>query len=393
MIGLSAAGYGVMFTVLDDMRDTYGIGEGALGAIVAVGFFASFAAQVLLAPLADRGHARRLLTVGLVLEVIGLCTMAAGRAVLPLLIARIVMGLGAGMLNPAARRIVVLADPDNLGRNIGRLFAADVVGFALGPAVSAVLVGPFGIAAPFLVMAAITVVFLPFALRTEITEQSSHATRAHFAFDLLRHRAYVATLCYGAAVFVMIGTFDVLWVLVLDDLGAADWIANLGIISFALPLAILGPIGGRLAQQTGPFRVATIGLLIGAAFMASYGHWPTGGLMFAAAMFHAVNDGLSVSSAGVAVAMVAPPGRQAGAQGLLGGVQTLVGGIAALTAGALYEQAGRVAAYTATAVAMAALVCTALVLLGRSWTQRPAPAASTDATGAGLAPDTPLNAP
>jgi hypothetical protein len=38
-----------------------------------------------------------------------------------------------------------------------------------------------------------------------------------------------------------------------------------------------------------------------------------------------------VSSAGVAVAMVAPPGRQAGAQGLLGGVQTLVGGIAALS--------------------------------------------------------------
>ncbi len=393
MIGLSAAGYGVMFTVLDDMRDTYGISEGSLGVLVAIGFFASFAAQVLLAPLADRGRARQLLVLGLVLQVVGLCTMAAGRSLLPLLIARTVMGLGAGMLNPAARRIVVLADPDNLGRNIGRLLAADVVGFALGPAVSALLVEPFGIAAPFLVMAALAAAFLPVTLRTEIREEVDPTGRAHFAFDLLRHRAYVATLCFGAAVFMMIGTFDVLWVLVLDDLGASDVIANLGIILFALPLAILGPIGGRLAQQTGPFRIATIGLLIGAAFMASYGHWPTGAMMFAAAMFHAVNDGLTVSSAGVAVAMVAPPGRQAGAQGLLGGVQTLVGGIAALVTGALYERAGRVTAYTTTAVAMAVLVCTALVLLGRSWTQRPAPPVATDGP-TGTAPvDPALNAP
>jgi MFS family permease len=382
MIGLSAAGYGVMFTVLDDMRETYGIGEGALGALVAVGFFASFAAQVLLAPLADRGRARQLLIIGLALQVVGLCTMAAGRSLLPLMLARVVMGVGAGMLNPAARRIVVVADPDNLGRNIGRLLAADVVGFALGPAVSALLVDPFGIAAPFLMMAAFAAAFLPVALRTDITEHVDESSRAHFAFDLLRNRAYVATLCFGAAVFLMIGTFDVLWVLVLDDLGAADWIANLGIITFALPLAILGPIGGRLAQQTGPFRTAAIGLLVGAVFMASYGHWPTGGTMFAASLFHAVNDGLTVSSAGVAVAMVAPAGRQAGAQGLLGGVQTLVGGMSALVTGALYERAGRVTAYTTSAVAMALLVLIALVLLGRSWTQRPTPAgAAAEASG------------
>ena len=75
VVALSAAGYGVMFTVLDEMRSEYGIGEGALGLIVAIGFFASFLAQVLLAPFADRGFARRLVLVGMTLEIVGMLTM------------------------------------------------------------------------------------------------------------------------------------------------------------------------------------------------------------------------------------------------------------------------------------------------------------------------------
>ena len=76
-------------------------------------------------------------------------------------------------------------------------------------------------------------------------------------------------------------------------------------------------------------------------------------MMFAVAMFHSISDGFTISSAGVAVGMVAPTDRQAGAQGLLGGVQTLTGGIAALGAGALYDGSGRTVAYTVCAVAMA----------------------------------------
>jgi MFS family permease len=118
--------------VLDDFRDAYGIGGGALGFIVGVGFFSSFFAQVLLAPLADRGHARMLVVAGLVLQIVGLIGMAVGRDVVTLSLARVVMGLGAGALTPAARRIVILAEPDRLGTNVGRLLAADVVGFSIG---------------------------------------------------------------------------------------------------------------------------------------------------------------------------------------------------------------------------------------------------------------------
>ncbi len=370
LTGLFASGYGVMFTVLDDFRDEYGIGGTALGMIVAMGFFASFLAQVLIAPLADRGYARRLVYIGMLLNIVGLVAMAIATNAPALFAARFVMGIGAGMAVPAVRRIVILADPTNLGANLGRLLAADVSGFAMGPAIAAVLVGPFGIAAPFLMIAVLTVACLPVIARVRVDE-NLQAPRAKLAFDLLRIRSFAGAVMLGAAVFMMIGTFDALWVLVLSDLRAADWLANLGITMFALPMIVLSPTGGRMAQRVGPFRLATIGLVAGAGYMFLYGYMPTGMAMMAVGVMHAITDGLTISSTGVAVGLAVPGERQAGAQGLMGGAQTLVGGVTAVTAGAIYQHVGRTAAYTAAGVAMLVFVAGALLLIGPTWKQRP----------------------
>src|SRR6185295_3340154 len=127
--------------------------------------------------------------------------------VILLLTARFIMGSGVGLAYPASRRIVILAEPDRLGQNLGRLLAADVAGFAAGPAVSAILVGPFGIAAPFLVIVAATLACTPMFLRMRIAETAVEAQpTARFAFDLLRIRGYTGALCLGAAVYLMIGT-------------------------------------------------------------------------------------------------------------------------------------------------------------------------------------------
>ncbi|CAB4864734.1 unannotated protein [freshwater metagenome] len=365
---LFSSGYGVMFTMLDDFRDAYGIAASALGLVVAAGFFSSFFAQVFIAPLADRGHARQLVYLGMLFNVGGLVAMAFGTNVVVLMLARVIMGIGAGMALPAIRRIVILADPDNLGNNIGRLLAADVAGFAVGPAVSAVLVGPFGIAAPFLVIAVATVACLPVIIRVKVNESAAaNHPQTRFAFDLLRSRPYLGTILLGSAAYLMFGTFDALWVLVLSDLHTNEVIANLGITLFAVPLMLLGSFGGRLAQRIGPFRLGSIGLMFGAGFMFTYGQLPSGIAMFCVSIFHAIQDGMTVASAGVAVGMVAPIDRQAGAQGLMGGVQTLVGGVAAITAGALYQHAGRATAYTVCAVAMTILVAASLACAGRGW--------------------------
>ena len=51
-----AAGYGVLFTIVADFRDEYGISETAIGFVIGLGFIAGFLSQIVLAPLADRGH-------------------------------------------------------------------------------------------------------------------------------------------------------------------------------------------------------------------------------------------------------------------------------------------------------------------------------------------------
>lgn len=364
--GLTSAGYGVMFTVLADFRDRYGISEGGIGAIVAVGFFTSFLAQIGLAPLADRGHAKRLVLVGVVTSIAGTLGMAYGDTFGFLLGSRVVMGIGAGLTVPALRRILILMDPGSLGDNLGKLLSIDVAGFAIGPVVSALTVGHFGLAAPFLIMSGLLAAVLPDLARMRVEEGESSASDERFAIDLLKDRGVAAAVLMGLAVFVMIGTFDALWSLVMRDLGAPTWIAKTGISLFALPLIFLGPLGGRLAQRVGPFRVSGIGLILGAAYMTSYGLLPTPLIMLLVGVTHGINDGLTVTGTGIAVGMVAPPHRQAGAQGLLGGCQTLTGGLAAIAAGSLYGATNRTVAYSTCGAVMLTLVVSGLALAKRA---------------------------
>ena len=369
--GLSAmlsAGYGVLFTIVDDYNTEYGISESAIGYVIGIGFLAGFVSQVLFAPFADRGHARKVVVIGVTVAVLGLILMAIGTTLAPIIVGRVINGIGIGAATPAIRRIVILADPENLGQNLGRLLSADVFGFAMGPAISAVLVGPFGIPSPFLVVSAVALVLLPFVARVPIDETSvEFRPKKRLALDLLKIPAFAGASVIAGATFVMIGGFDALWALVHDELGTSDWIANLGITLFAVPLVLLGPWSGRTAQRFGPFKLAAIGLTAGSGFVFGYGLLPTGGLIFALAMFHAVSDGATISAASVAAGMVVPADRQAGAQGVLGASQALMAGVMAMVTGEVYEAHGRTVAYTVVALSIFTMLLIGLLLARGAW--------------------------
>jgi len=177
--GLSAAlasGYGVLFTIVADYRETYGIGETSIGWLIGVGFIAAFFSQTLVAPIADRGYARRVIVAGVAINIAGLLLMAFGESLSILMFGRIISGIGIGGSLPAIRRVVILTDNENLGANLGRLLSADVFGFAMGPAISAVLVGPYGLAAPFLVVSVATAILLVIS-RTVPVEETAATTK------------------------------------------------------------------------------------------------------------------------------------------------------------------------------------------------------------------------
>lgn len=374
MGGLSASlamGYGVLFTIVADFRDAYGISETAIGWLIGVGFIAAFFAQTFIAPVADRGHARTVILVGVLLNVAGLLGMAFGETLEVLMAGRIVSGVGIGASMPAIRRIVILTDTDNLGENLGRLLSADVFGFAMGPAVSALLVSSLelSLASPFIVVAALTLILLPLTRQLDVEERVDESGQ-RLAVDLLRSRVVAGAVVLAAGVFLMIGAFDAIWDVVHEDLGTPEWMANLGITLFAVPLIILGPTGGRLAQRVGPFRIACVGLVAGAFFIFVYGQVPSGTWIFGFAMFHAITDALTISASGVAVAMSVPEERQAGAQGLIGAAQALTGGITAGVIGGIYESSGRAAAYTTASVAMLIVTAGGMWLAADFWRNR-----------------------
>jgi len=372
--GLSAmlaSGYGALFTIVDDYNTEYGISESNIGYVIGIGFLSGFVSQVLFAPFADRGHARKVVVIGVLVSVAGLLLMALGTTLTPILVGRVINGLGVGATSPAVRRIVILADPENLGTNLGRLLSADVFGFATGPAISAILVGPFGIPAPFIVISAVSLVLLPFVARVPVDETAVAARPTkRLAVDLLKIRPFAGATVLAGVAFIMIGGFDALWSLVHDELGTTEWIANLGITLFAMPLIFLGPWGGRKAQTFGPFKLATIGLVAGAGFLLGYGLLPTGGLIFALAMVHALSDGATISAAGVAAGMSVPADRQAGAQGMLGASQALMAGIMAMVTGNVYEQFGRLAAFATVAGSMLVLTAVGVWLARDEWSMR-----------------------
>jgi len=361
----------VMFTMLDDFRNNFGIAESALGFIVGVGFFTSFLGQVSIAPLADRGRAQRLIILGLGLEVVGCVGMALGETFTVLLISRIVMGFGAGSALPALRRVIIVADPENFGRNLGRILSFEVAGFASGPIISVIFAEFFGIPGPFVFLATIISLFVIIVSRIAVPEtaKENHPTE-RFAIDLLKNRAITSGILIGVALFFMIGVFDSLWVLMMDDLDAAQWMANVGVSVFVLPLILLGPFGGKFVQRIGPYRAGGFGMILGALFMAGYGLMPTPTLMMLVFFFHSLNDGFFVTGAGVAVGTSAPLERQAGAQGLLGGMETLAGGVAASFSGVAYDHLGRTTTFIGTGAIMLTLILASRILAGDNWSVR-----------------------
>ena len=364
-----SAGYGAIFALLGDYRDDYGISESRLGFVIGIGFVSGFLAQVVVAPLADRGRARQVVLSGAVMYAVGTMLLALAHSFWPMILGRFVMGLGVGSASPAIRRILIVADPARVGHHLGVLLSAEVGGFALGPAVAGLLAGPFGLAAPFYVLAAANCAFAALVLTLHFTE-TVEAPGPRFAFDLLRRRPFVAALLMACAIYVMIGVFDALWSLAMKDLAAPTWLTSLGISLFALPMVVMGPIGGRLAQRIGPFRWGALGLLFGVIALSCYGLVGSGMAMFVVSMCHSSADAFTFSSSSVASSLVVPEHRQAGAQGVVGGAQTLLAGLSSIGAGFIYDHHGRTAAYLTGSAIMAVLAIAGVIMAIPVWRLR-----------------------
>ncbi|MEI7624257.1 MAG: MFS transporter [Actinomycetes bacterium] len=358
LTALMSLGYGSVFTLLADIRDKYGFTDGQVGIIAFAGLFTGVLSQLFLARYSDRGYAVLMMRAGIACASLGMLWMVFATSLWQWIAARLLLGLGSGMVGPAIRRIIIARDPQRVGANLGRQTAFDVAGFVLGPALSAVLAQLFGLRAPFIFLTITFFLAIFFVGRVTTAADAAAAEQStEKRASLLRLPAMQSALFAAIAFYLTIGMFEALWAILLRDQGAETWLIGLTLSVFTIPMIIFAPKGGALAQKRGPMRVVTISITVAAIATCLYGFVPLW-LLVAISGIHAVADAYTMPANQVAVAVSSPPDQLAAGQGMLGATGLAIAAASALIGSAVYEAFGRASVFTGTAVLM--MLCLAM---------------------------------
>lgn len=372
LTALMSLGYGSVFTLLADIRDRFGFSDGAVGVIAFAGLFSGVLSQLFLSKYADRGHAVLMMRLGIATATLGMAWMVVSTGLWQWITARLLLGLGSGMVGPAIRRIIITRSPRHVGTNLGRQTAFDVAGFVLGPVLGAGLAQVFGLRAPFVVLTIAYAIAIVLVGRIRDDSEVS-AARSDRMRALLRRPAMQSALLSAIAFYLTIGMFEALWAILLRDEGAATWLIGVTLSLFTLPMVVFAPRGGAVAQRRGPIAVVSISLTVAALATFAYGVSPLW-LIIIVSGVHAVADAFTMPANQVAVAVSSPPEQLAAGQGLLGAIGLSVAALSALVGAAVYDAFGRTVIFTATAFVM--LAC--LLLARQRWRARPALADEVD---------------
>ena len=360
LFGMSA-GLACIIVLLAELRDQLGFSEMGIGLAIGSGFAAAFVASLVMAPHADRGRAPPMLRAGLLLGIVGMVLLALGHELWHYMVGRAIFGFAMGTAGPAARRTVIVADPANLGRNIGRLGAWDVGGFVAGPMIAAGLNMIGGFRLTFWVMAAAMALLLPTAFRAQPDTAARDLERRGLK-GLMRIRRLNGAFFVVSAYFVFFGTFESVWVLEMDSRGATSTMLAIGLSLAALPIPLFSPLGGSLAQRYGARRWAIGSLGTITIVVVFYGIVPGVAALVAITMAHSVLEGFGFPAAPMLVSAAVPADRQASAQGLMSAVELASGAVSAVAAAWIYAAYGDTVVWVATAISMATLLAIGAIL-------------------------------
>jgi len=344
-------GFGAIFALLPDYQRELHFATWGLGAAVTASFLAGFVAQVGLSRYADRGYGRAMLVAGVLVSVVGLLWLGFANHLVELIGARLVLGLGEGAFVPAARRVVIERNPNDVGAALGRLSSFTVGGFLLGPPIGAVLADAFGLRAPFFVLAALLALAVPTVTRMQVPAVASEPPRRALRI-LLRRRGIRAGLLLGMTLYVPIGVYDSLWARFLEDRGASTLFVAFSLTVFAAPIALLAPLGGRISDRYGPLRVGAVCAVCTVPFVTAYGFVSRPMFLACIAFVHSIFDAGTTPAGQAAVAAASPPELVAAGQGLYEATGLVIAATSAAIAAPLYGAFGAAALWCPLALAI-----------------------------------------
>jgi MFS family permease len=236
-------------------------------AIVLSAYFVAYALALLPGgSLVDRFDARRLALLGLGVFAVGAAAGALAPTIGVLVATRVVQGVGAGLVSPAALAGAVSGfPPERRGGALGIWGASAGVSNLLGPVIGGVLTVALGwradwwVLVPLALLAAAGIIrFLP---PTVHGEDASH--------PVLNGTVVIASSVAALTFAVMIGTFYLAEQYLQRAAGFSALGASAVLVVVALLVGAAAPIAGRLADQYGErlpavagFLAAALGLLI-----------------------------------------------------------------------------------------------------------------------------------
>ena len=196
----------------------------------------------------------------------------------------------------------------------------------------------------------------------------------------LWNRGLIAVIVINAGGYYAGGTYEVIWSLFLQGLGADLALIGLTFAMFGLPVLLLSPMAGRIVDRRGSFAFIVIGSILPAVCGILYTLITNPAFAVPLILVEATGFAFLNPALYAVVAANSPPGRSSTAQGLFGAAGTLGFIVASLGAGVLAERDILLPFYVFSTVLTTSLVV-GLLIGGDRLRARPVPAAASAPVG------------
>ncbi len=321
-----------------------GIGLTEISLVTSAFMAANFLFQVPAGWASDRIGRKPLLVGGLLVHVVTSLLYLGAHGSWEFAALRFIDGMAAAANMPAARAYIMDTMPAaRRGQAFGLLGAAFNGGMMLGPAFGGFLGGFSGMSGPFW-----------FGAITSLIAGSWLAVKMHGGKPM-QHKEDQATIPAGAPVAVRIpwraiaplfvstigwgfvgGFFSVVWNIWIHDLGGDLNIIGLSYTLFALPMILIGPWAGRLADRHNRALLILIPSLVAGAIYFVYGFITSIPVILALGVLEGAMIAILDPASSSYMADVLPPTMRGRLQGMISTTNTGVGFAGTLISGPLY---------------------------------------------------------
>ncbi|HET9346202.1 MAG TPA: MFS transporter [Candidatus Limnocylindrales bacterium] len=354
-------GFGALLPIMPLYFRDHGVDFTTLGIVIAAWPAARLIGEPIFGWVADRTRRVPLMVIGSALAGVFEFLPFVLVGAVPFTAFRALAGLSTAMYDPAARGTITdLTPPERRGEAFGLYSAAQMGGLLFGPAIGGLGTAVFGGVGFVFIFGAVSSIAAAALVGLLVRETAGPArARATASYDVaefparpaqpalddsaasagsaprLFNRLLLAAIIINIGGNFAAGTYDVVWSLYLESLGAGIELIGFTFAMFGLPILLFSPYLGRRADRGALVWFVVIGGLAPAITGVLYTVMPSPGwavplILIEATGFAALNPALYTI-----VAAGSPPGRSSTAQGIFGGAGTIGFVTASLIGGVL----------------------------------------------------------